>query len=228
MRHVHAIGELGAHQVAHGGAAPVLRDEQIMRHRKRLEARAEFALKILDRGRTGRRLPRHRLHDGEQVLGAMHEFAQQHAHMLFALLALGDVARRAENAHRAAVLEEGAAAHRNPALDAIRLSDHAIFDLVIALVIGIERDADRLLGALAILRMQGVAENLETRRRIFGQAPQTAYALVDMDFAGDEVPVPDAGAAGLERELHALQRIGLLAHRLAARLRRARVSSFRA
>ena len=118
------------------------------------------------------------------------------------------------------VFEEGAAAHRNPAFNAVDLADDAIFAFVIVLVVRVERLFDGFLGALLVLRMQRAAKDVEIGRRILGQPPQRPHPRIEQHLAGDEVPVPDAGAPGVERELHAFERKSLFANEVAAGLRR--------
>src|SRR5438067_1113400 len=116
------------------------------------------------RGAGGhRRLSRHGLDHGEQILGAMRDFAHEKAYMRFALLAFGDVARRADHANGLAVVEKGAALRKYPALDPVADPDDAVFHFVTAVASRIGRRHKRAVTALDIGGIHSIAKKLVSR-----------------------------------------------------------------
>lgn len=87
----YVAADLSGHQLAQVGAAPVRRGHQILGGRQRLEPPVETGQEGLDRAGVAPGLRGDALDDGQQVLGAMADLAQQRTQRLFALLAVGDV-----------------------------------------------------------------------------------------------------------------------------------------
>src|SRR3954447_6038808 len=135
----------------------------------------------------------------------MRDFAHQKAHMRFTLLALGDIARRADHANGFAVVEERTALRQNPTLHAIFDADDAIFDFVVALASWVCGGQERTIAALDIGGIQRLPEKFIGGGYLVGQAPERAHALVPNETATDEVPFPDADLAGFEGERRALE-----------------------
>src|SRR5436305_278258 len=134
----------------------------------------------------------------------MRDFAHEKAYMRFALLAFGDVARRADHANGLAVVKKGAALRENPALDPVADSDDTVFDFVVAVASRVGRRHERAVTALDIGGIHGIAKKLVSRDGILRQAPERAHPRIPSEAAGNEVPFPYADLAGLERERRAL------------------------
>ena len=89
------MGELGPDKIGEIDAPPFILDEQILCGGHRADALAKAGDEIV--GTRGRRLPRHGLHKGEEVLGAMVHFMQEQLDMLLIALALGDVGYKGDD-----------------------------------------------------------------------------------------------------------------------------------
>src|SRR5436305_6962872 len=152
-----------------------------------------------------RRLSRHGLDHREQILRAMRDLAHEKAHMRFALLAFGDVTRRADHAHGLAVREKGAALREYPALDPVADPDDTVFGFIVAVAGRVCRRHERAVAALDIGGIQGIAKKLVSRNGIFRQAPERSHPRIPDEAAGSEVPFPYADLTGLEREGRSLE-----------------------
>ena len=89
------MGELGVDQLLDRHAFPFVLDEQVLGRSQRLDPLLEAADEFL-RVRC-QRLPRHRQHDRENVLGAVVHLVHQQLDLLLVELALGDVSRKRGN-----------------------------------------------------------------------------------------------------------------------------------
>jgi len=83
--------DLAEHEFVQVGAAPVGRRDQVLRRGERLQAAAKTRQEGFDRARIAAGLRGDALDDGEKVLRAMAEFAQQRPQRLFAAPVLGNV-----------------------------------------------------------------------------------------------------------------------------------------
>ena len=125
--------------------------------------------------------------------------------MCFALLAFGDVTRRADHAHGLTVLEKGAALREYPALDPVADPDDTVFDFITAVAGRICRRHERAVTALDIGGIQGIAKKLVSWNGIFRQAPERSHPGIPDEATGSEVPFPYADLTGLEREGRTLE-----------------------
>src|SRR5262245_60508476 len=85
------LAELPLDQHTQGRAVPIVGDEKVVGGTHRRQPGAEAGEKIVDRARARGGLPRDGLGDGEQILAAMREFAQQKAKLVLVGLALADI-----------------------------------------------------------------------------------------------------------------------------------------
>ena len=126
---------------------------------------------------------------------------------LLGMPAFRDVARRADEAHGAAVSREGLPLGGHPALDAVLQSEGPVHDVVAAASGRIERGHDRPVDPGAVVRVQARQEHLVADGRLRPQAEQGAGPRVPFQSVGDEVVVEDAGPGRLDGQGQLLPRL---------------------
>src|SRR4051812_5342811 len=107
--HTRALGitrQLCLDQIAKRHPARVARDHEILRAGECLQPAEDGHARALDVATARERIGHDRLHDGEQVLGAVLQLAYQHELPSFRLLSFGDIAGYGVNTDRLSVLAE--------------------------------------------------------------------------------------------------------------------------
>src|SRR5690606_27783082 len=122
----------------------------------------------------------------------------------FGLLLRSDIEDRADQPDGLSARKMHKTARFHPPFDGRVDADHAQRNAVHARTIGLQRRADRLLGLVAVVRMDRAEEEVECRNRIRLDTPDFAHPLVAADLPRLDVAIMGAEARCIEGQLRPL------------------------